>query len=245
MLLLGVAGGLILAFLWERDTLAGSDAFAYWTAVQRWLRGADIYQVLPDLYLPPTQGALPYAYAPWSLYLFLPWALLPWQIAFPIWRAVSVGLFVISAAWAYERRPLATALFVVILAPSIAANFDTGNVNVLIALAPFAAWLVSSRWGAVGWAIGTGLKFMPAPLLLFMPRSGWRLGLIVLGVIAVLTLATWPQTQHQLQIVFNYPRPLRIDYMILLWGLVPWLWLVGWPRWEARQRTNVHAPEAS
>ena len=49
--------------------------YAYWTAVHRWLAGQDIYQVVPGLDLPPSEGALPYAYAPWSLYLFLPFAL--------------------------------------------------------------------------------------------------------------------------------------------------------------------------
>ena len=52
----------------------------------------------------------------------------------------------------------------------------------------------------------------------------------MLGVLAVLTLATWPQTLRQLDIVLNYPRPLRIDYMILAWGIVPWLWMREWLR---------------
>jgi hypothetical protein len=51
----------------------------------------------------------------------------------------------------------------------------------------------------------------------------------MLAVLAVLTLATWPQTLRQLDIVLNYPRPLRIDYMILAWGIVPWLWMRSWP----------------
>ena len=51
----------------------------------------------------------------------------------------------------------------------------------------------------------------------------------MLGVLVVLTLATWPQFMRQLEIVLDYPRPLRIDYLILLWGLVPWLWARPWP----------------
>jgi len=229
ILLLAVSGGLILAFLWARGQLAGSDALAYWTGVHNWLSGQDIYQVVPGLYVPPTEGALPYAYSPWSLYLFLPWALLPWDVAWVAWRLLNVALFAWSVAWAYDRRPLATALLVVVLAPSLAANFDTGNINVLIALTPFLAWLVSARWGGVGWALGTALKWIPAPLLLFMPRASWRVGLAVLAVLAVLTLATWPDTLRQLDIVLNYPRPLRIDYLVLAWGVVPWLWARPWP----------------
>ena len=48
-------------------------------------------------------------------------------------------------------------------------------------------------------------------------------------MLLLLTLATWPQTLRQLEIVFNYPRPLRIDYMLLAWAAVPWLWSRPWP----------------
>lgn len=229
IVLLALSAGIVLAFLIARGQLAGSDALAYWTGVRHWLSGADIYQVVPGLYVPPTQGALPYAYAPWSLYLFLPWAMLPWEIAWFAWRVVNVALFAWSVAWAYDRRPLGTALVVAVLAPSLAANLDTGNVNVFISLVPFLAWLVSARWGGIGWAIGSALKFVPAPLLLFMPRASWRTGIAALAVLAVLTLATWPQTLRQLDIVLTYPRPLRIDYLILAWGIVPWLWMRDWP----------------
>ena len=229
IVLLGISAGIVAAFLIARGPLAGSDAFAYWTGVHNWLTGQDIYHVIPGNYIAPSQGALPYAYAPWSLYVFLPWALLPWNIAWIVWRLANVVLFACSVAWAYDRRPLATALIFIVLAPSLAANLDTGNVNVFIALTPWLAWLVSARWGGVGWAVGTALKFVPAPLLLFMPRASWRTGLAVLAVLAVLTLATWPDTLRQLDIVLNYPRPLRVDYLILAWGIVPWLWQRDWP----------------
>ena len=229
ILILGLASGIVLALLIARGQLAGSDALAYWTGVHNWLSGADIYHVIPGNYIPPTQGALPFAYAPWSLYLYLPWALLPWDVAWFVWRLANVALFATSVAWAYDRRPLAAALIVAVLAPSLAANLDTGNVNILIALTPWLAWLVSARWGGLAWALGTALKFLPAPLILFMPRASWRVGLAMVAVLAVLTMATWPQTLRQLDIVLNYPRPLRIDYMILAWGVVPWLWLRPWP----------------
>jgi hypothetical protein len=102
ILLLALIGGVVLAFLWARGQLAGSDALAYWTGVQRWLAGQDIYQVIPGLYVPPTEGALPYAYAPWSLYVFLPWALLPWDIAWVGWRLANFALFAASVAWAWH-----------------------------------------------------------------------------------------------------------------------------------------------
>ena len=104
--LIALTFGLVLAFLWARGDQAGSDAYAYWTAVHRWLAGEDIYQVVPGLYVTPTEGALPYAYSPWSLYVFLPWALLPWNIAWIVWRVAIIALFGLSVFWAYDRRPL-------------------------------------------------------------------------------------------------------------------------------------------
>jgi hypothetical protein len=246
IVLLGITAGVVLAFVVARGPLAGSDALAYWTGVRNWFSGADIYQVIPGNYIAPSDGALPYAYAPWSLYLFAPWALLPWDVAWVAWRIANVVLFACSVAWAYDRRPLPTALIFAILAPSLAANLDTGNINVFIALTPWLAWLLSARWGGVAWALGTALKFLPAPLLLFMPRSSWRVALAVLAVLAVLTLATWPQTLRQLDIVLNYPRPLRIDYLILAWGVVPWLWLRDWPPRPTREWLQVRsAPKTS
>ena len=229
IVLLGVTGGLVLALIYSRGQLAGSDAFAYWTAVQRWLSGADIYQVQPGLYVPPTEGALPFAYPPWSLYLFLPWALLPWDFAWMLWRVAIIGLFALSVAWAYERRPLGTAVFVTLLAPSLAANLDTGNINVLIALGIWVAWLDGKRFGGALWALGTALKWIPGLLLVFLPRRAWPWGLAALGVLVVLTLATWPQTLRQIEIALEYPRPFRLDYLLLVWAAVPWLYSRPWP----------------
>ena len=53
ILLLAITGGLVVAFIYARGELAGSDALAYWTGVQRWLAGEDIYLVNPGLYVAP------------------------------------------------------------------------------------------------------------------------------------------------------------------------------------------------
>ena len=229
ILLIAITGGLVLAFIYARGQLAGSDAFAYWTAVQRWLAGEDIYQVVPGLYVPPTEGVLPFAYAPWSLYLFLPWALIPWDFAWVAWRAANIVLFTASVMWAYDRRPLGAAALVVVLGPSVAANLDTGNVNIFIALAAWGAYWARGWVGGSLWALSTGLKFAPALLLPFIARRAWLPGFAILSALIVLTLATWPDTLRQLDIVLNYPRPLRVDYMVLAWGAVPWLWDRPWP----------------
>ena len=127
----------------------------------RWLTGPrsiggwpaqDIYQVPPGLYVAPSEGVLPYAYAPWSLYLFLPWALLPWDLAWFAWRAANVVALRRVGGLGVRRRPLGTAAFVALLAPSIAANLDTGNINILIALAAWVGWWARGWLGGLLWA---------------------------------------------------------------------------------------------
>lgn len=222
--LLGLTGGLVLAFIYARGELAGADALAYWTSVQRWLHGEDVYQVIPGLYVAPKDGVLPYAYAPWSLYVFLPSSLIPWDLFWPLWRFANIALFAASVVWAYQRRPLTTAVIVAILGLAIAANLDTGNINILLALGIWVAWWSDPRVGGFLWAVGAGLKFFPAALLPFVPTRAWGTGILVLGLLMIITLATWPQSVRALDIVVNYPRPIRLDYMMLLWGAVPWLY---------------------
>jgi len=48
-------------------------------------------------------------------------------------------------------------------------------------------------------------------------------------VAIVLALATWPQTLRQVEVVLFFPRPPRLDYLLLIWAAVPWLWRQPWP----------------
>ena len=211
------------AFVYARGELAGADAYAYWEGVRRWLDGRSPYDAV--------EMHLPYAYPPWTLLLFLPWALIPWDIAWFGWRAVNVLLFAGTVVWAYRRRPLATGLLLAVLSPALAANIDTGNINVLIVAAIWAAQFSGPRLGGLLYAISTGLKFLPAPLIMVLPprARAWGLALVVVAV--VLTLATWPLTLQQIDVAINHPRPIRVDYMILAWAAVPWLWRHPWPPW--------------
>jgi len=48
---------------------------------------------------------------------------------------------------------------------------------------------------------------------------------VFLGASALLSLATLPLTILQLQALFGFgARPIRLDYLVLLWALVPYLW---------------------
>jgi hypothetical protein len=221
IIILALTGGIILAVLYARGELAGADALAYWAAVRGWLAGANPFEPPPPF--------MPYAYAPWTLYLFLPWAMLPWSVAWFVWRMLSVALFAWSVAWAYQRRPLATAITVALLGAPLAANLDTGNVGLLLVLGVFAAQFTGPRVGGLLWALAAALKWLPALLIVFLPPRArlWGIGFGALA--AILALATWPLTLQQIEIALNYPRPLRLDYLLLLWAAVPWLWRRQWP----------------
>ena len=220
VVLLGLTGGLILAFLLARGELVGGDARASWGAVRTWLAGGDPYA--------PVEPYMPYAYAPWTLILFLPWALLPWSVAWFSWQVMNVALFGWSVGWAFRRRPLATALLVAALGIPLAATLDTGNVTIFLVLGIWLTHFSGPRVGGLAWALGAAMKWLPAVLIVFIPARARLWGLAFLGVALVLSLATFPQTLRQLEVVLNFPRPPRVDYLLLAWAAVPWLWQREW-----------------
>ena len=221
IILIALAGSAVTVFLLARGELAGADARAYWGAVRVWIDGGDPMN--------PPNPYMPYVYFPWTLPFFMPWAALPWEVAWFLWRGVSVILLIWTATWAYRQHPLATAVLLAFLAAPIAATLDTGNITLFAALAVWAAHFVGPRLGGGLWALASVLKWFPAPLWLILPPKARGWGLIWAALAAILSLATWPQTLEQLQLAINYPRPFRGDYVLLLWAAVPWLW--SHPRW--------------
>jgi hypothetical protein len=221
ILVLATTLGIMAAFLWARGSAAGADALAYWDGVRVWLAGGDPYHA--------SGARLPYLYAPWLLPVFLPWAVLPWPVAWFAWRGAMVLGFAATLAWAYRRRPLWTAGLVAVLVIPLAATLDTGNITLFLALGIWAAQYVGPRWGGVLWAFATAVKWVPVVLWPILPPATRRWGVVALAIAVLLSLATWPQTLVQVQAAAasgppNFPRPLRIDHLLLLWGAVPWLW---------------------
>ncbi len=224
LVLVGISGAAVTVFLIARGELAGADARAYWGAVRVWIGGGDP--------MAPPAPYMPYVYFPWTLPIFAPWAALPWELAWFLWRGVNVILLLWSAAWAWQRHPLATAFLLAFLAAPIATTLDTGNITLFAALAVWAAAYTGPRLGGGLWALATVLKWFPAPLWLILPPRARLWGLIWVSIALLLSLATWPQTLDQLRLAIGYPRPFRGDYLLLLWAAVPWLW--GHPRWFER-----------
>jgi hypothetical protein len=217
MALLILTFGLVTAGMIARGDAAGADARAYWAGVRMWLNGGDPYH--------PTGPFLPYVYAPWMLPLFAPWAVLPWDVAWFAWRGATILVLLWTIDWAYRRRPLETAIIVALLAFPIGANLDTGNITLVLALALFGAQFLRPRMAGFIWGLATWMKWVPAPLWLILRPRARLWGLLWLAASVVLSLATLPLTIVQLQTLFSFDRPaLRLDYLVLLWAVVPWLW---------------------
>jgi hypothetical protein len=225
-----------------RGDTAGADAQAYWAAVRIWLEGGNPYH--------PTGPFLPYVYAPWMLPMFAPWAVLPWDVAWFVWRVGTILLLLWTIHWAYRRRPLTTAIIIAILAFPFAANIDTGNINLQLTLMLWAANFTGPRLGGLLWALATWMKWVPALNWLILSRPAKRWGLVWLAVSVGLSVVTLPLTIIQLQTLFGFgARPIRLDYLVYAWSWVPWLYRrpdpfdflrpATWRAWAGRARLRL------
>ena len=217
IIILALVFAVIGAGLLARGEEGGADARAYWGAVRIWLNGGDPYH--------PSGPFLPYVYAPWMLPLFAPWAFLPWEVAWFVWRGGLIIGWLATIHWAYQRRPLAAAIAVLVLAFPVGANLDTGNVTLLLALGLWIAQFSEARIAGLIWAIATWMKWVPAPFWVLLAPRARTWGLVWLALAGGLSLLTLPLTIIQLQALFGFgPRPPRLDYLVLLWATIPWLW---------------------
>jgi hypothetical protein len=234
MTLLIITFGCIAAGVIARGEPAGADARAYWAAVRIWLGGGDPYH--------PTGPFLPYVYAPWMLPLFAPWALMPWDVAWYVWRGGTILGLLWTIHWAYRQRPLPTAILVAALGFSFGANLDTGNINLPLTLLLWAAQFSSPMVAGVLWAIASWMKWVPVLFLAILAPRARLWGLAFLAASVILSLATLPGTIAQLEALVGFGRrPIRLDYIVFLWALVPvlyrrpepfgWLHLDWWRAW--------------
>jgi hypothetical protein len=215
-ILIGILAGVVLAGLIARGEAAGADARAYWAAGRLWLSGGDPYH--------PTGPFMPYVYAPWMLPLFVPWSLLPWDVAWFVWRGATALALLWSIHWAYKRRPMTTAVLLILLAFPIAANLDTGNINLPLALLIFGAQFSGPVMAGLLWMVATTLKWVPAVFWLILTPRGRLWGIIWTLLALVLTAITLPATLVQLHVLFGFSRPARVDYFVFVWAIVPWAW---------------------
>jgi len=242
ILVLSLVFALLAAGGIARGEVAGADARAYWAGVRFWLSGGDPYH--------PAGPFLPYVYAPWMLPLFVPWAALPWDVAWFVWRGGTILLLLWTIHWAYRRRPLATALIVLFLAFPYAANLDTGNINLQLTLMLWAAQFSGPRLSGLLWALATWMKWVPVVVWPILAPRARRWGLVWLAVSVGLSILTLPLTIIQMQTLFGFgARPVRLDYLVYLWAFVPWLYrrpqpfdflhAATWRGWAGHARTRL------
>jgi hypothetical protein len=138
---------------------------------------------------------------------------------------------------------MATALLVAAITIPLAATLDTGNITLLCAMGIWATHFVGPRLGGLFWALATALKWFPLLLFLILPPRTRLWGIAWMFLFGILTLAVWPQVIRQLDLVINFPRPLRLDYLLLVWAAVPWIWAhprwFEWRTWGEQARENA------
>lgn len=244
MTLLIVTFGCLAAGIVARGEPAGADARAYWAAVRVWLGGGDPYR--------PTGPFLPYVYAPWMLPAFAPWALMPWDVAWYVWRGGTILALLWTIHWAYRQRPLETAVLVALLGFPFGANLDTGNINLPLTLLLWAAQFSGPLIAGMLWAIASWMKWVPIVFLIVLRPRARLWGLLFLGLSVLLSLATLPETIAQLEALIGFGRrPIRLDYIVFLWALVPVLWRrkdpFAWfrPSWWRTSITALRAERRS
>lgn len=175
------------------------DLEVYRFGVWALLDGGDLYGPLP----PTVVGAvLPFIYPPFAALVLLPFALVPWEVAWPALLAAStlalaVTLLVTARRlWPSSGRAGAIAVASLALPLSFAlepvhSTFDFGQVNLLLmALVALDCLVARSRWPRgtlVG--IAAAIKLTPAAFVLFFLLRGDRRAAVtaaVSGVVATL-----------------------------------------------------------
>jgi hypothetical protein len=244
IVLLSLTFAVVLSGMIARGEAGGADARAYWAGVRIWLNGGDPYH--------PVGPFLPYVYAPWMLPLFTPWAVLPWDVAWFAWRVGTILLLLWTIHWAYSRKPLETAILVALLGFPFGANLDTGNINLLLTMLLWGAQFSGPRVAGALWAIAAWMKWVPVVFLAVLSPRARLWGLLFLAVSVLLSLATLPGTIAQLEALVSFGRrPIRLDYIVFLWALVPVLWRrddpFGWhrPSWWSRRIDALRAERRS
>ena len=155
--------------------------------------------------------------------LFAPWALLPWDVAWFVWRVGTILLLLWTIHWAYRRRPLTTA--VIVARPRLPVRGEPRHRQHQPAADADAVGGAVHRPAARRPAVGArDLDEVGPGRLLADPAAAGRSSGACSGSrsrsgSASLTL---PLTIIQLQALFGFgARPVRLDYLVYLWATVP------------------------
>lgn len=184
------------------------DLEVYRFGVQVLLRGGDLYGPLP---LTANDISLPFLYPPFAALVLMPFALVPWVVAWPglillSALAIAVTLYVTTRAlWPSVGRAgaisVASAVLpLTFLLEPVSSTIDYGQVNLLLmALVAVDCLLPRTRWPrGVMVGIAAAIKLTPAAFVLFFLLRGDRKAAgvaAVTGIVAtLLSFAILPGT---------------------------------------------------
>jgi hypothetical protein len=140
------------------------DFYVFWTAAQHWQTPYDpaiIARLEAAIHL---GGTWPFAYPPTFLLFVWPFAQLPLNIAYPLWTALSCGVFFYAAAH-LVRPPYAAALLAI--APVVFFAAELGQTSLPVGAAMIGAWLTrDSRPALAGILLGLAACIKPQALAL-------------------------------------------------------------------------------
>ena len=125
--------------------------------------------------------------------------------------------------WAYRQRPLETAIVVALLGVPVRGEPRHRQHQPAADAAAVGRPVHGPGRGRAA-VVGRDLDEVGAGPVLCRcsPRAARLWGLVFLAASALLSLATLPLTILQLQALFGFgARPLRLDYLVFLWALVP------------------------
>jgi len=220
-----VATHLAIVPIWERDFIN------YWLAPRALWAGVNPYDVkaFSDfglVYFPHAEiQQFNFTYPPHSLFLFVPFSLLPPDAAFVVWDAVSLGIFYLAA------RPLmpkgGIPAIVVVLSPATLICLEFGQTG-LISSALFLVAARGSGFAAACLTFKPHLGFLAAPALLLKGKRAFLTGILATLILIVLGTIFFGRWAGFLDHAVSYQGDLLAQGSLNIWYITGTTPMIGY-----------------
>ena len=210
--------------IWERDFIN------YWLAPRALWAGVNPYDVraFSDFglaYFPNAEILqFNFTYPPHSLFLFAPFGLLPPDVAFVVWDAVSLGAFYLAAR---PLMPKGIPAFVAVLSPATLICLEFGQTGLISS----ALFLVAARGSGLA---GASLTFKPhvgslvAPALLLRSRMAFLTAVLCTVALIVLSAVLFGRWADFLQHAVSYQGDLLAQGSRNIWYITGMTPMIGY-----------------
>ena len=141
-----------------------ADARAYYLAAERLRDGAALYPPMNP------EAHEVYRYAPWFAVIFLPFTLLPLDVATHVWSLAMLGCALLAVVPVLRIGGRPAILLAALLGALLAETAMFGNAHPLVVA--ILSWTMASRWAP--WAVGVSTSIKLVPILFILPwiRAG-------------------------------------------------------------------------